>query len=303
VSAIDRWPSVGVVVPTRDRPQELRRALAGILGQDYPGEVEVVVVFDGSEPDRSLEQEGVRTIENTRTVGLAGARNTGILSLSTDLVAFCDDDDEWLPGKLEAQVRALSANGADFVTTGVLVSYGDRTVPRLAGTEVITREQLIRSRMAMLHSSTFVIARQPLLDEIGLVDESIPGAQGEDWDLLLRAAGVQPIVHVDEPLVRVFWSASSYFGRRWDTKLASLRWMLERYPDLARDRRAAARVYGQLAFAHAAQGEARDAFSWSARAVRRSPLEPRAYIAAVVALRLVSSERVLASLHRRGRGV
>jgi len=303
VSTIEQWPSVGVVIPTRDRPEELRRALASILGQDYPGDVEVVVVFDGSEPDRSLEQQDVRTIENTRTAGLAGARNTGILSLETDLVAFCDDDDEWLPGKLEAQVRALSASGADFVTTGVLVSYADRTVPRLAGTEVISRDQLIRSRMAMLHSSTFVIARDPLLQAIGLVDESIPGAQGEDWDLLIRAAAVQPIVHVDEPLVRVFWSASSYFGRRWDTKLASLRWMLDRYPDLARDRRAAARVYGQLAFAHAAQGDVRAAFSWSARAVLRSPVEPRAYIAAGVALRLVSSERVLASLHRRGRGV
>jgi glycosyltransferase involved in cell wall biosynthesis len=303
VSTIERWPSVGVVIPTRDRPQELRRALDAILGQDYPGEVEVVVVFDGSQPDRSLDKENVRTIENTRAPGLAGARNSGILSLDTDLVAFCDDDDEWLPGKLEAQVHALIASGADFVTTGVLVSYGDRTVPRLAGTDVISRDQLIRSRMAMLHSSTFVIARQPLLETIGLVDESIPGAQGEDWDLLIRAAGARPIVHVDEPLVRVFWSANSYFGRRWDTKLASLRWMLERHPELARDRRAAARVYGQLAFAHAAQGETRDAFSWSARAVLRSPFEPRAYIAPVVALRLVSSERILASLHRRGRGV
>ena len=303
MSTIERWPSVGVVIPTRDRPQELRRALTAVLGQDYPGAIEVVVVFDGCEPDRSLEQPGVRTIENTRAAGLAGARNSGILSLGTDLVAFCDDDDEWLPGKLEAQVGALTANDADFVTTGVLVSYGDRTVPRLAGTDVISRDQLFRSRMAMLHSSTFVIARQPLLETIGLVDESIPGAQGEDWDLLIRAAGAQPIVHVDEPLVRVFWSANSYFGRRWDTKLASLRWMLERHPELAQDRRAAARVYGQLAFAHAAQGEVRAAFSWSARAVRRSPLEPRAYIAAVVALRLVSSERVLASLHRRGRGV
>ncbi len=303
MSTIDRWPSVGVVIPTRDRPQELRRALGAVLEQDYPGEVEVVVVFDGSERDTSLESQDVRTVENARTPGLAGGRNTGILSLGTDLVAFCDDDDEWLPGKLDAQVRALSASGADFVTTGVLMSYGDRTVPRLAGVEVISREQLLRSRMAMLHSSTFVIARQPLLETIGLVDESIPGAQGEDWDLLIRAAEAQPIVHVDEPLVRVFWSANSYFGRRWDTKLASLRWMLERHPDLTRDRRAAARVYGQLAFAHAAHGDTRDALSWSARAALRSPLEPRAYIAAAVALRLVSSERVLASLHRRGRGV
>ena len=155
----------------------------------------------------------------------------------------------------------------------------------------------------MLHSSTFLIARSALLQTIGLVDESIPGAQGEDWDLLLRAARLRPITHIDRPLVRVFWSEGSYFGRRWDTKIASLRWMLEHHPELARDRRAAARVYGQLAFAHAARGETRESLSWSGRALLRSPREPRPFIAAAVALHLLSSERVLARLHRRGRGV
>jgi hypothetical protein len=79
--------------------------------------------------------------------------------------------------------------------------------------------------------------------------------------------------------------------------------MLDRHPELARDRRAAARVYGQLAFAHAARGEAREALSWSGKALLRSPFEPRPFIAAAVALHLVSSERVLATLHRRGHGV
>ena len=303
MNEIERWPSVGVVIPTRDRPQELQRALRAIVAQDYPGRVEVVVVFDGSERDPSIESSNVRALDNMRAPGLAGARNSGILSLDTDLVAFCDDDDEWLPGKLDAQVRSLLTNRAEFVTCGVLVSYEGRSVPRLAGGSVVPHEQLIRSRMSMLHSSTFVLARTALLETIGLLDESIPGAQGEDWDLLLRAARRRPILHVDEPLVRVFWSTGSYFGRRWDTKIASLRWMLERHPELARDRRAAARVYGQLAFAHAAQGDGGEALSWSRKALLRSPLEPRSFIAAAVALRLVSSERVLAALHRRGHGI
>jgi glycosyltransferase involved in cell wall biosynthesis len=303
MSALESWPSIGVVIPTRDRPQELRRALDAVLAQHYPGELEVVVVFDGSRPDHSIERSNVRSIDNTHAPGLPGARNSGILSLETDLVAFCDDDDEWLPGKLEAQVRSLTGNKADFVTTAVLVSYDGRSIARLAGTSMVTHEQLIRSRMSMLHSSTFLIGRSALVQTIGLPDESIPGAQGEDWDLLLRAARLRPIAHVDRPLVRVFWTAGSYFGRRWDTKIASLCWMLERHPQLADDRRAAARVYGQLAFAYAARRETGQALSWGARSVLRSPLEPRAYLATAVALRLVSSERLLATLHRRGRGV
>ena len=297
-------PSIGVVIPTRDRPEELRRALDAVLAQDYSGELEVVVVFDRSEPDRSIETSNVRCIANTRAPGLPGARNSGILSLDTDLVAFCDDDDEWLPGKLDAQVRSLVENDAEFLTTAVLVSYGGRSTPRLAGTNVVTHAQLIRSRMSMLHSSTFLIARPALVETIGLPDESIPGAYwAEDWDLLLRAARVRPIVHVDRPLVRVFWPAGTYSGRRWDTRIASLRWMLEHHTELAADRRGAARVYGQLAFAHAARRETGRSFSWAAKSVLRSPFEPRAYLATAVALRLASSERVLATLQRRGRGV
>src|SRR5437764_7450854 len=146
MSALDSWPSIGVVIPTRDRPQELRRALNAVLAQDYRGELEVVVVFDGSNADHSIERSNVRSIENTHAPGLPGARNTGILSLETELVAFCDDDDEWLPGKLDAQVRSLTEDRADFATTAVLVSYDGRSVPRLAGTSVVTHEQLVRSR-------------------------------------------------------------------------------------------------------------------------------------------------------------
>ena len=121
-------PSIGVVVPTRNRPRLLRRTLAAIAAQDYPGRVRVVVVYDQAEPDPSLD--GCEVLVNARTAGLAGARNTGILALDTDLVAFCDDDDEWLPDKLSAQVAVLG--DADFVTCAIEVRYGDRLVPRLA---------------------------------------------------------------------------------------------------------------------------------------------------------------------------
>ena len=136
-------PSLSVVVATRDRPQLLRRAVASILGQRYEGPIEVVAVFDQSEPDHALAQAGtdrsVRVIRNTRTPGLPGGRNSGIAESDRDLVAFCDDDDLWLPGKVAAQVDMLEANPAiEVVTTGVLVEYRDRVVPRVLERERIT---------------------------------------------------------------------------------------------------------------------------------------------------------------------
>lgn len=303
------WPSVGVVVPTHDRPELLRETLRAILAQDVPAPLDVVVVFDKSTPDPSLEAMSsagrrVRVVANTRTPGLAGARNSGIVSLETDWVAFCDDDDTWAPGKLAAQLaRVRSAPDAVMVTTAIRVAYEGTEVDRLAGQDRILHADLLRSRMAMLHSSSVLLRRSALMGELGLVDEDIPGSQNEDWDLLLRAASLAPIEHVDEPLVRVPWGRTSFFSRKWETLADSLEWMLARHPGIVSDPVGAARVYGQLAFTSAALGRRGVAVRWAARAARRRWREPRVLIALAVAGRLVSADRVLAVLNSRGRGL
>jgi glycosyltransferase involved in cell wall biosynthesis len=299
------WPSVGVVLPSHDRPALLRAALAGVLGQDYPGQLQALVVYDRAEPDLSLaDGDRVRVLANSRTPGLAGARNTGILALSSDLVAFCDDDDQWLPGKLRAQVTALQQSpGSEFASCGITVDYEGSSTPRLAGCDQVTYSDLLRSRMVMVHSSTYLAVRAALTDGIGLLDEQIPGSQNEDWDLALRAARRRPIVHVDTPLVRVAWGASSYFARQWESKAEALQWMLQRHPEIRRCRPGAARVYGQLAFAYACLGRRAEASRWAARAMRSNWHERRVPFALAVAAGVVSGDTVLRLLHARGHGI
>ena len=296
------YPSIGVVVPTRNRPGLLRRTLAAIAEQDYPGRVSTVVVYDQSEPDPSLP--GVTVLTNERTAGLAGARNTGILALDTDLVAFCDDDDEWAPDRLSAQVAVLEPD-TDLVTCAIEVRYRDRPVPRLAGLQWVAFDELVRSRMAMLHASTFLIRRAALLDpqRLGLVAEDAPGSQNEDWDLLLRAARRGPIRHLDRPLVRVRWGATSHYAYEYATKISSLRWMMDRHPEIGGCRPGAARVYGQLACWSAASGNRSAALRYARAAVRNNWREPRTAIALAAVTRMVRMESVLAALHRRGRGI
>ncbi|HEX2312977.1 MAG TPA: glycosyltransferase [Thermomonospora sp.] len=304
-------PSVGVVLPTHNRPALLRGALAAVLAQDYAGELTAVVVFDRAEPDLSLadlDPAGrVRVMVNERTPGLPGARNTGILALDTDLVAFCDDDDEWLPGKLTAQVAALEAEpAAQFASCGIVVEFRGEQNPRLAGKDRIEHADLVRSRMVMVHSSTYLARRAALLDAetgIGLVDETIPAGQNEDWDLALRAARRHPIVNVDRPLVRVLWGRTSLFAGEYATKIAGLEWMLAHHPELAADPVGAARVYGQIAFWSAGLGRRRAAVRWAGRAVRANWRERRVPFALAVAAGVVSDERVLRGLHARGHGI
>jgi glycosyltransferase involved in cell wall biosynthesis len=299
------WPSVGVVIPTRQRPEQLRAAVAAVLAQDYPGELRVAVVSDGGQAKVDLPPDPrIELHANRRTQGLAGARNTGVLALETELIAFCDDDDEWLPDKLRAQVHALRDQPeAAMASCGILVQYRDHCRPRVIGRDAVGYDDLLRSRMVMVHSSTYLLWRDALLDQVGLPDETIPHGQNEDWDLALRAARRSPIAFVDRPLVRVRWSNSSYFAQDWETRAEGLLWMLRRHPEIAVSRTGAARVYGQLAFAYACQGRRHEAWRWTRRALRRNWHERRAPIALAVAAGVVSGESVLHVLHSLGRGV
>jgi glycosyltransferase involved in cell wall biosynthesis len=300
-------PSVSVVVPTRDRPALLARALESIDAQRYEGGIDVVVVFDQAEPSlpalESRRSIAVRGIVNARAPGLAGARNTGILAAEGELVAFCDDDDEWLPDKLAEQVAVMQSTGAATVSSGIVVRYRRREIVRLPPSEAITFHDLLRSRRMELHPSTVVADRKVLLEDIGLVDEAIPGSYAEDYEWLLRAARVAPIAVARRPLARIHWHDSSFFVTRWETIVSALTYLLDRYPEFASERAGLSRICGQLAFASAGCDRRADARRWARRALRLSPFQPRAYLALAVSSRLVSADRVLRLARAFGKGI
>lgn len=301
-------PTVSVVIPTHNRPEMVREALSSVVDQNYRGRLELIIVFDNTEPDKSLPAEypdsDVRIMRNGRAPGLAGARNTGILAATGRLVAFCDDDDKWLDGKLDAQVRALRENpDAEFVTTAMSVNFNGRTKTRLARTDSVEYKDLLRSRMAMLHSSSFLIRRDALLNRVGLVNEALPRSMAEDWELLLRAAKEHPILNVDHPLVDIRWGATSYFAHQWATRQEAQLYLMRHYPEKLADPIAAGLSYGKLAFGEAAQGHRRSAFRWCLKTFRANPREPRTYLACAVASGLIPARVVLRQLNKRGHGI
>lgn len=307
------WPAVDVVVATRDRKDLLLRSIDAILGQEYPGDVRVVVVHDQTERDTSIErsttdddgrQRSVVVTMNVRSPGLAGARNSGILFAEAPLVAFCDDDDLWLPGKLRRQVAVLREDpAAAFVCCGIQVRYADHVHERTLPQARIDMRGLLRDRMTEMHPSTFLMRREAVLSGFGLVEEEIPGSYAEDYEFLLRAARWAPIRNVPEVLVEILWHERSYFDSRWATMSEALTWLLERYPEFRDVPAGEARVTGQIAFASAAQGERGQAWRWARRTLRRNPSEPRAYLAIGVASGAVKADAVMRQLHRRGRGI
>jgi glycosyltransferase involved in cell wall biosynthesis len=301
-------PSISVIIPTRQRPELLRRAVTSVVDQRYDGEIEVIIVFDQETPVDPGVPAGdgriIRTMTNERSPGLAGARNTGILASTADLVGYCDDDDEWLPGKLLRQADALAAAPeAEVVVTGATIVYEDRTFDRIPEQRRVTLEQLLRSRAQEVHPSSIVVRRTAMLDGIGLVDEDIPGSYGEDYEWLLRAARRTPVIAVGDPLVRVYWHPSSFFADRWSTMIEAIRYLLAKHPEFARERLGLARLYGRLAFANAALGNRSEARAWARKTLRLNPRERRAYLALAVSTGLVSVDTLMKLAHRRGKGI
>ncbi len=302
-------PAVSVVVPTRDRPELLGRTIASVAAQDYDGPIDCIVVHDGGEPpaDGSVQSIGgctVRHLRNARAPGLAGARNTGILAAGSTYIAFCDDDDTWQPLKLRRQIDAMEADPETLVMgCGNTVVYGSHRTVRMAPNDTVTLDDLLRSRVAVLHSSTIVARRDAILDRIGLVSEDIPGGASEDYEWQLRASRVAPIGMINEPLVDIVWHTGSRYARQWNLYVAGLSYILEHYPEFDQVPRGKARVYGQIAFGCAAARDVRGAFRWGLRSLQADLVQPRGYLAMLVSLRLCPPDPLLNMLHARGRGI
>jgi glycosyltransferase involved in cell wall biosynthesis len=112
---------VSTVIPTRGRPELLLRAVRSVLAQTLR-EIEAVIVIDGEDPATELalealarEDKRVRVVALPTSVGGSDARNRGVDAALGEWVAFLDDDDEWLPGKLQAQFEAVTASTAPVV--------------------------------------------------------------------------------------------------------------------------------------------------------------------------------------------
>ena len=301
------YPPVSVVVATRDRPGLLERAVTNILGQEYPGDIECIVVYDHTDirpldvptgPGRTLTLIG-----NTHRQGLPGGRNSGVGAATGELLAFCDDDDIWRPTKLIRQVELLAAApeiGA--VSCGLLLQGPGIAKERVLDRDRVTFDELLADRVMEVHSSTMLVRRSTWV-AAGPVDEDIPGGYSEDYEWLLRVSAHTDIGVCREALVVVDWHGGSFYFGRWATIVDAQRYLIAKHPELARSRTGLARIRGQIAFALASGHRRGEAVRELAAVLRLNPREKRVLVTVPVIMGLTSGERVLRMAQKRGRGV
>jgi len=168
---------------------------------------------------------------------------------------------------------------------------------------VLTLRDFVEKRVVEASPSTVLVRREALLGSIGLVDEQIPGSYGEDWDWLLRAAQVGPVVVVDEPLVDIVWHSGSFFRTRWATIIESFDYLLAKHAVLRESQNGLAYIYGRKAFAYAALGDGAQARHWAKESLRRRPSERRPYLATLVSLKILPADLVMRLAASAGRGM
>lgn len=304
-SAVD----VDVIIATRDRIELLQKSIAAISAQDYPGVIRTTIVFDNAplrpELEHSRGNRQVRVRANTRTAGLPGARNTGILAATAPWVGFCDDDDAWRPQKLTHQIAAMTERGAQGCVSGIEVHFGEQRKVRIPSASEITVSALAGSRLTGAHPSTYLFLRGWLVASVGLVDEKLPYGYGEDYDLLLRAAEAGLITVHPEVGADILWHpGGSYFSQRWEAMADGLEYLLEKHPIISENRRGNAWMEGQRAFALAAQPDQRgNAIRTAYKSLALDFREPRAYLALMVAAKLIAPAKIVNALNARGRGI
>lgn len=195
-------PLVSVVVPAYNPGRFLARSVGSVMRQGI-ADLECIVVDDGSEEELTahpeLQDPRVR-LHRQDNRGVSVARNVGVALSDSRFVAFLDQDDEWLPGKLAQQLAALVADPrAAFSHTPFVWSLpsGERpTAPQR-----VTYAGSLAGEAHVCLSS--VVVSRSNHDAVGGFDPLL--VQQQDWDYVLKLLRVfgEPVT-ANRPLVRYF---------------------------------------------------------------------------------------------------
>ncbi len=288
-----RAPLFSVVIPTFNRANLVRRAIASVLAQTID-DFEIVVVDDGSTDDtgevvRGLGDPRIRLLPLGRNRGAAAARNAGIAAARGELISLLDSDDEYLPAFLE-RMRATLAG------TDSSIGFGWAGTHKVSSSDVdglrleISRRRIWSPRFPSRHAAwryclshnapwgtnngvtfkAFVFAKSGLFDEAMLACE--------DVDLLIRLMRDFDFAVIPECLVVVHEDAPQRVDANRLNQANAWARMYGKYRDDLRGDPKAVRFFLTNAARHFRQaGRRGKALAWALRLIAKSPFDRSAY--------------------------
>jgi len=196
-------PLVSVVIPTYNRARFISQSIESVEQQTFKN-YEIIVVDDGSN-DNTAELLQLRYgkkivyIRKQDNQGLAAARNTGVEAARGKYIAFLDDDDQWLPEKLEMQVVLMQHNPSLGLAycNAYLVNESNTLIKEIQGSK---RGYIFDDMLTSNHFGiSSVLLQKKVFLETGLFDECLSAL--EDWDLWIRVSKMYEVDFVNRALV------------------------------------------------------------------------------------------------------
>jgi len=218
-------PLVSVIVTTYNRKELLKETLDSILNQTYKN-FELIVVDNYSDYDylyhiKSFNDDRIRPFQNANNGIIAVNRNFGIKQAKGEYIAFCDDDDLWLPQKLYTQIFLIEDSGHGMVYTMQKQFGAVNIFSNYFGIGPLPFKQNT-STAALLNvnciPNSSVVIKKSILDTTGYLDESKSFVAFEDNDLWIRVSKIIDINFIPEVLVLHRVHKFNIYNRKTDFK-------------------------------------------------------------------------------------
>ena len=195
-------PNASVVITTYNRSRLLPRAIES--AQRAGSDLEIIVVDDCSSDDTPEVCEsisGIRYVRLSSNGGVANARNVGLAESSSEFVAFLDDDDLRLPGSLDKQLPAISADDRIALCYGQAL-IGD-ALRQLPTGEIYPMRCPTGDIFWDLIEDNFIPMPSVLIRKSSLLNEGCFNLDldfSADWDMWLRLSERFSVAAVAEPV-------------------------------------------------------------------------------------------------------
>ncbi|NOT79806.1 MAG: glycosyltransferase family 2 protein [Bacteriovoracaceae bacterium] len=199
---------IDIIIPTYNRAHTLERALNSIFHQTYT-DFQIYLIDDASTDETALIKE--KYINDPRfhyhflevSQGVSHARNIGVALGNSQYVSFLDSDDEWLPLKLDEQVKHLTKNpDCQFIhSEEIWIRNGVRVNPKLKHNKNST-DLFQRSLEHCLISPSTVVIKRDLFLSLGGFDTSMTVC--EDYDLWLKVLVSRDVIYISSPLINKY---------------------------------------------------------------------------------------------------
>jgi glycosyltransferase involved in cell wall biosynthesis len=201
-------PKVSIIIPTHNRAEMVRRAIQSVLAQTWQGDMEIIVVSDGStdnteEVVKSFDDSRIRFFKHETSRGASAARNTGLRASCGKYIAFLDDDDEWTADKLEVQLPVIEGSPPEVGLVYAWMEYFCNGESQRVHAPVLRGDVFVEmlDKQAIGGCPTVIIKRE-VIDRVGFFDESLP--RGNDGDYWRRISKRYHVNVVPKVLAKVY---------------------------------------------------------------------------------------------------